>query len=216
MIFALRLASGAVNAAAAFGLPLLLGAPWPVALGLGLSCFALAWGLCSRTPTADPAPPAALAAAQKIAAAMGAPPPVFVRRLSGWGAGAVPRGAGYALALGDDVAPRHLDAVLAHEIAHFLTGDLHWEPFTDGPGRLLAPAARALPPLWVIVWPFLVFAAPLARATELRADRIAARAVPAYTEILAQISAKIGDRGSLFYPAAAARLQSARDSIGET
>jgi hypothetical protein len=61
--------------------------------------------------------------------------------------------------------------------------------------------------------PFLLLGAPLARATELRADRLAARAVPGYEAILRDVAPRMEARGTVLYPSLGTRIRhSARDS----
>jgi Zn-dependent protease with chaperone function len=121
---------------------------------------------------------------------------------------------GYGLLLGVEVDPDHREAVLAHEVAHYVRGDLFWEPFTDGPGRLLAAAASGVPPIWVIAVPFLLLGAPLARATELEADRLAAGCIPSYGRVLSAVASRMGPSRTLMYPGLSARARHvARDSM---
>jgi len=214
MIPALRAGSFAVNGAVFFGLPWLGGLPWPAAVAVAVGMFAAAWWACGRTPPSTSAPPGVVDAAARTAERMGVPPPRYVGSLPGWTAAAVRAGRGYGLLVGVEVEAGHREAVVAHEIAHFRMGDLFWEPFTDGPARLLVSAAGRVPPLWVIAVPFLVLAAPLARATELAADRLAAGCVPAYPAVLREVARKMGSAPSLFYPGLNARVRhTARDSL---
>jgi Zn-dependent protease with chaperone function len=125
----------------------------------------------------------------------------------------VRRGRGYGLLVGDALEPHHLEAVLGHEIAHHRGGDLLWEAFTDGPARLLLPAVRKVPPLVCAVFPFLLLGAPLARATELRADRLAAARIPSYPVVLAEVAKSSGGAETLLYPSLRERVRrSARHS----
>lgn len=216
MIPFLRIGALACNVAILGGVPWWFGAGLPAAAGCVAVGFALAWWACGRVPRGDEAPAEVQAAAREAARKMGAEPPRFVRTLAGWTAGAVRDGrAGYGLLLGAEVAPPHRLAVLAHEIAHVAAGDLRWEPFTDGPARVLIHALRPVPPLVVIVFPFLLFGAPLARATELRADRLAADTIPDYAAVLRSVAPKMGVRATLLYPSLARRVRhSARGSNG--
>ncbi len=214
MIALLRVCAFALNCTLVAGLALLLGAGWA---GAAVSCavfFALLWWACARAPTTGAASAEAAEAARELAARMGARAPRALWTLPGRTAAAVRAGAGYALLLGDDVAPEHVEALLAHEIAHVTTGDIFWEPFTDGPARVLLPAARACAPFWVTVLPFLLFGAPLARLTELRADRLAAAVVPSYPAVLKDFTSSRGGDASLLYPSIVERLRhAARESI---
>jgi Zn-dependent protease with chaperone function len=122
---------------------------------------------------------------------------------------------GYGLVLGEEVQPRHREAVLAHEIAHFAAGDLLWEPLTDGPARVLLETTRGL--FRVLAVPFVVAAAPLGKATELNADRLAARAFPGYADTLREVADKMGPGAGIFYPSLAQRARhAARHSKRET
>jgi hypothetical protein len=216
MIGFLRTGALTCNVTILGGVPWWLGAGLPASLACVAAGFALAWWACGRAPRGDEAPAEVQAAARDAARKMGAPPPRFVRTLPGWTAAAVRDGrAGYGLLLGAEVAPAHRLAVLAHEIAHVTTGDLRWEPFTDGPARMLVQALRPLPPLVVIVFPFLLFGAPLAHATEIRADCLAADTIPDYAAVLREVAPKMGVRATLLYPSLARRVRrSARGSNG--
>jgi len=208
MIPLLRGASLVANFALFAGVPYLAGLPVAGAVAVAASCFLASWWRCGCAPAGEPASGELLAAAAEAASRMGAPPPAYVRVLPGWTAGVVraPRRS-YGVLLGDDVAAEHRVAVLAHEIAHFTTGDLAWEPFTDGPARHLLGLSRKVPPCVVIACPFALLGAPLARATELRADRLASDAVSSYPAILRQVADKMGVRGSLLYPSLASRIR---------
>jgi hypothetical protein len=213
MIAVLRAGSFLVNLALFAGVPHLLGLGWPWALLVAAACFLGSWCACGRVARSAPASRAQEDAARRAARLLGTAAPRFVREVEGWTAAAVRRGWGYGLLVGADVAPEHHDAVLVHEIAHYSTGDLFWEPFTDGPARLLVHAAHAVPPLVVIALPFLLLGGPLARATELRADRLAAGAVPGYPAVLREVAVRMEARGTLLYPSLGARIRhSARNS----
>ncbi len=213
MIALLRLGSFLVNLALFAGVPYLLGLAVPWALVLAAALFACCWWACGHVARSAPASQAQEDAARRAARLLGVAAPRFVRSVEGWTAAAVRCGRGYGLLVGADVAPEHHDAVLVHEIAHYATGDLFWEPFTDGPARLLVHAAHRVPPLVVIAVPFLVLGAPLARATELRADRLAARAVPGYPGVLREVATRLEARGTLLYPSLRRRVRhSARNS----
>ena len=213
MIALLRAGSFLTNLAVFAGVPLLCGLAWPWAGVVAAACFSLSWWACGRAPQSETAPPGACAAAERAAERMGAEPPRFVRTVGGWTAGAVRAGSGYGLVVGDEVAPEHCEAVLAHEIAHFTTGDLLWEPLTDGPARGLLAAAHRAPPLILAALPFLVLGAPLARATELRADRLAADTVPRYAGVLRDVAARMEVRGTILYPSVGVRIRhAARDA----
>jgi len=214
MIPLLRVLSFLGNAAVFAGVPLLLGATWPVAAAIALALFGLSFWACGRAPPGTPAPADAQQAAEHAARSMALPPPRFVRTVPGWTAAAVRAGRGYGLILGADVAPRHREAVLAHEMAHFAAGDLLWEPFTDGPARVLLEATRGL--FRVTAIPFLVFGAPLARATELEADRLAVDALPGYADILREVAVKMGPGKGVLYPSLGQRVRyAARHSKGD-
>lgn len=213
MIALLRGGSLLFNLAVFLGVPCLVGLAWPWALGVAAALFLASWLACGHLPRSEAASPAQEEAARRGAARLGVAPPRFVRVVSGWTAAAVRSGRGYGILIGADIAPAHYEAVLVHEIAHYATGDLLWEPFTDGPARLLVHAAHRVPPLGVIAIPFLLLGAPLARATELRADRLAARAVPGYPAVLREVAPRMEARGTVLYPSIQARIRhSARDS----
>ncbi|MGQ0613180.1 MAG: M48 family metalloprotease [Planctomycetaceae bacterium] len=206
MIPLLRAGALLLNAGAAAALPWLLGFPWPAGAACIVACAALSrWG-CGRAPRALEGGDALLAEAVTLAELLGAPAPRFVRLLPGWTAASVRAGRGYGLLLGAAVGESERRAILAHEIAHAAAGDLFWEPFTDGPARLLMPLLRALPPFAIPLCPILVLAVPLARATELEADRRAARIVPHYARILAGIAERQGALPSLLYPSFPKRI----------
>ncbi|MHC4816782.1 MAG: hypothetical protein ACYTF8_01805 [Planctomycetota bacterium] len=213
MIALLRAGSFLVNLALFAGVPYLLGLAAPWALLVAAALFLGSSWACSRVARSAPASQAQEDAAHRAARLLGVVAPRFVRAVEGWTAAAVRCGRGYGILVGADVAAEHHDAVLVHEIAHYATGDLFWEPFTDGPARLLLHAAHTVPPLVVIAVPFLVLGAPLARATELRADRLAAGAVPGYPAVLREVAARMEARGTLLYPSLGARIRhSARNS----
>ena len=95
-------------------------------------------------------------------------------------------------------------------------GDLGWEPFTDGPARLVLRLGRVVPPLVVAGVPFLVLGLPLARATELRADRAAAVAVPTYPAAIKELVADQQVGWLSLYPSPKRRIAaSARHSREE-
>ncbi len=207
MIPFLRALSFLANTALFAAPPLLLGLGWPVAAALAAALFLLSFRACGRAPDGTPAPAEAVEAAARAAERMGAPPPRYVRTVQGWTAGAVRTRGGYGLVLGEEVSPRHREAVLAHEIAHFAAGDLFWEPLTDGPARVLLEATRGL--FRVLAVPFVVAAAPLGKVTELNADRLAARAFPGYADTLHEVADKMGPGAGLFYPSLAQRARHA-------
>lgn len=213
MIALLRLGSFLVNLALFAGAPYLLGLPAPWAFVTAAALFLGCWWACGRVTRSAPASQTQEDAAHRAARLLGVEAPRFVRAVDGWTAAAVRCGRGYGLLVGADVASEHHDAVLVHEIAHYATGDLLWEPFTDGPARLLVHAAHRVPPAVVMAVPFLVLGAPLARATELRADRLAARAVPGYPAVLRDVAVRLEARGTLLYPSLRTRIRhSARNS----
>ena len=213
MIALLRAGSLLFNFALFAGVPYLLGLAWPWALLVAGALFASTWWACGHMPRHAAASAEQEEAARRAARRLGVAAPRFVGAVEGWTAAAVRCGRGYGLLVGADVAREHHDAVLVHEIAHYATGDLFWEPFTDGPARLLVHAAHSVPPLGVIAIPFLLLGTPLARATELRADRLAARAVPGYPAVLREVAPRMEARGTLLYPSLRARIRhSARDS----
>jgi len=214
MIPLLRAGALAANVLVAAGLPLFLGSGWIASLLICVGFFVLMHWACGLIPPAHDADEATRAAAERAATLMCSGLPLFVRTVGGWTAGAARRGSRYGLILGVEVAESHREAVLAHEIAHVTTGDLSWEPFTDGPARLLLPALYRFPPILVLVFPFFLFGVPLARLTELRADALAATAIPSYPVILKEVASVVGDSGSLLYPSFPERIRhSARDSI---
>ncbi len=213
MIPLLRALSFLANTGLFAAPPLLLGFPWPAAAGLVAALFLASFWACGRAPKGAPAHAEVLAAAARARERMGVPPPRFVRTVPGWTAGAVRAGRGYGLVLGEEVAPRHREALLAHEMAHFASGDLFWEPFTDGPARVLLEATRGL--FRILAAPFLVAAVPLGKVTELNADRLAAAAFPAYAAILREVADKMGPGAGLFYPSLGQRARhAARGSKG--
>jgi hypothetical protein len=214
MIALLRVGSFLVNLAVFGGLPLALGAGWFGAGVCALACFALCWWACGLHPRGESARPESLSAAREAVRLLDAAEPEQVLECEGWVAAAVRSGRGYALLLGREIAPGHRTAVLAHEVAHVRNGDLFWEPLTDGPGRLLLSASARMPPLVVAAVPFLLLGAPLARATELRADATALRAMPSYPAVLQEVAELLGGRRSLLYPSLRTRVRlSARDSL---
>ena len=215
MIALLRAGALAANVVLLGGLPLLCGLAWPWAVASVFVFFGLSWWACGRAPAGDDASPEVCEEAASIARRLGAPPPRFVRTLPGWTAAVVRAGrGGYGVLIGAEVARGHSGAVFAHEMAHFATGDVAWEPFTDGPARLLLGAAGRVPPLVLAAVPFLVLAAPLARATELRADRLAAAVVPSYAATLAEVTDRMGRAETFLYPSLSTRVRSARNVSG--
>jgi hypothetical protein len=214
MTVLLRLGALAVNLAVAAGVPLLLGLGWASAVAVAAAFFLAVRWACGRAPAGEPADAEVTAAAEHTASRMGAPAPRSVRSVQGWTAAAVSRGrGGYVLLIGAEVPAAHRGALLAHEIAHVVEGDLAWEPLTDGPARLLLPAVRRLPPLGVAVFPFFLLGTPLARRTELQADRRAARADPSYLSVMKEVMKESDGRVSFLYPTVAQRLRaSARKS----
>ncbi len=213
MIPLLRALSFLANATLFAAPPLLLGAPWPVAAGIALALFLASFWACGRAPKGAPALAEVAEAAARAAERMGVPPPRYVRTVPGWTAGAARAGRGYGLLLGEEVAPRHREAVLAHEMAHFAAGDLFWEPLTDGPARVLVESTGGL--FRILAVPFLLAAAPLAKVTELNADRLAAAAFPSYAAILREVADKMGPGSGLFYPSLGERARhAARGSKG--
>jgi hypothetical protein len=207
MIPLLRALSFVANAALFVAPPLLLGFPWHVAAAFAAALFAISFWACGRAPDGAPAHAETVAAAARAAERMGAPPPCFVRTVPGWTAGAVRARGGYGLVLGEEVSPRHREAVLAHEIAHFAAGDLLWEPLTDGPARVLLETTRGL--FRVLAVPFVVAAAPLGKVTELNADRLAAGAFPGYADTLREVADKMGPGSGIFYPSLSQRARHA-------
>jgi len=206
MIPLLRAGALLLNAGAAAGVPWLLGFAWPASAVCLVACAALSWWGCGRSPRALEGGDAHLSEAVTLATLLGAPAPRFVRVLPGWTAASLRAGRGYGILLGAGVGENERRAVLAHEIAHAAAGDLFWEPLTDGPARLLMPLLRAFPPLAIPLCPILVLAIPLARATELEADRRAARIVPDYARILAEIAENQRAQPSLLYPSFPKRI----------
>ena len=212
---ALRIGALAINAAFVGGVALVFGATWPWALLSVVWFFLLVRWACGLAPPGEEAASELVALAGDLARRMGAGPPRFVRRLPGATAAAVRVGwSGYGLLIGEQVSARHAEAMLAHEIAHSLSGDLSWEPFTDGPARLALPVLRAFVPLWPVLFPFYLAGAPLARLTELEADRLAAAHVPSYPVVLKEVTSNDRGRASLLYPSPAQRLRhTARHSM---
>jgi len=214
MILLLRVLSFAANAALFAALPLLLGLGWPAAAAVAAALFLVFWWACGRAPEGAPAHAEVLEAAARAAERMAVRAPRFVRTVPGWIAGAVRAGGGYGLVLGEEVTPRHREAVLAHEIAHYAAGDLFWEPFTDGPARVLLETTHGL--FRVLAVPFALAAAPLGKVTELNADRLAARAFPSYAATLREVADKMGPGAGLFYPSLGQRARhAARYSKGD-
>jgi len=156
MIAFLRAGSLLFNFALFAGVPYLLGLAWPWALLVAVALFLLSWWACGHVPRNEAASAEQEESARRAAQKLGVVAPRFVGAVEGWTAAAVRCGRGYGLLVGADVAQEHHDAVLVHEIAHYATGDLFWEPFTDGPARLLVHAAHSVPPLGVIAIPFLL------------------------------------------------------------
>ncbi|MHC4956900.1 MAG: M48 family metalloprotease [Planctomycetota bacterium] len=214
MIALLRAAALVTNVAVVAGVPILLGAS-PLFAGVCLVVFfpAVAWATAHPPPSA-PAEDDVVARVRDVAQGMGAPAPHAVRMVEGASAAVGRVGFGYQLLLGRSLEARHRDAVVAHELAHVITGDLLWEPFTDGPARLFARPVCAFAPFWVLLFPFFLFGVPLARLTELRADRLAARVVESYPIVLKELTADGQGRVSLLYPPVTRRLDyAARDSL---
>jgi len=211
MILLLRALSFAANTLLFAAPALLLGLPLVVTAACVAGLFGLFWWACGRAPKGAPAHGDTLEAAARAAGRMGVKPPQFVRTVPGWTAGAVRGRGGYGLVLGEEVSPQHTEAVLAHEIAHYAAGDLFWEPFTDGPARVLLEMAGGL--FRVLAVPFLLAAGPLGKVTELNADRLAGRAFPSYAAVLREVADKMGPGSGLFYPSLGQRArQAARDS----
>jgi hypothetical protein len=210
----LRWGSLAVNVATLVGVPVLLGAPVPIALLIAVAAFAGSYRVAGRVPGGEPADAITNSVARRVAERMQLAPPRFVRRQPGWTAGAVRVRGGYGLVVGEEVEAKHREAVLAHELAHVASGDLRWEPWADGFARILTPGVRKLPPLALIVFPFFLLGAPLARITELRADDLAASCVSSYPAVIQEVAA-IADVGeTLLYPSLRARAtRSARRSL---
>ena len=214
MIGVLRWGSFALNSLVLVGVPWLLGARIELGIALAVAAFGLSYWVTGRAPSGDAVDPMTVSLAHRLAERMGLAPPRFVRRHAGWTAGAVRAGGGYGLVVGEEVEAQHREAVLAHEMAHVATGDLRWEPWADGFARILTPAVRKVPPISLIVFPFFLLGAPLARATELRADDLAARTVSSYPSVIQEV-ASIHDAGeTLLYPSLRARAnRSARRSL---
>ncbi len=210
MIALLRAGALLINVAVFAGMPLLLGASPGVAGAIAAALFALSvWG-CRRSPPAEEAPKELRDAARLLADGMGLAPPTYVRMLPGWTSAVVATGLrGYGLLLGQGVEARHHAAVLAHELAHVALGDLRWEPFTDGPLRLLIGLARRVPLFYAIVSPFSLAGIPLARATELAADGLAARHIPTYPVVLKEVASLLPRPESLLYPSLSRRIRHA-------
>lgn len=205
MIPLLRALSFLANLSLFAAPPLLLGLPWFATAGLVAALFGLSIWACGRAPEGAAAHAEALDAAACAGQRMGVPPPRYVRTVPGWTAAAVRAGRGYGLLLGEEVAPRHREAVLAHEMAHYAAGDLFWEPFTDGPARVLLESTRGL--FRILAVPFVLAAAPLAKVTELNADRLAAAALPSYADTLHEVADKMGPGAGLFYPSLGQRAR---------
>jgi hypothetical protein len=213
MILLLRLGAFALNVGFVAAAALLAGAPAPAVPAVVAALAALSWWGCGRAPAGDPAPEAIVAAARALASELGAAPPRFVCMHPGWFGAAVRDGVSYGLLLGREVREDERRAVLAHEIAHAASGDLLWEPFTDGPARLLQPVLAGFPPLALPLCPLLLLGVPLARATELAADRRAASVVPGYAAALERIAALEPRGASPLYPSIRERIRvSARNS----
>ncbi len=210
MIALLRVLSLLANFAVPFLLAFWLGAGGAWATACGVLFLAVSTWLCRRGPATPVASEECVAAARAAAQRMNAPAPRFVRTLPGWTAGVVPVWGGYGLYVGDEIESQHFERVFAHEIAHHVGGDLVWEGPTDGPGRLMLGWGRTVPPLVVIAVPFLLFGAPLARVTELRADRLATDAYPDYPALLGEVGDKMGGSSSVLYPTIDERIRSAR------
>ena len=200
MIAALRAGAFLGNLVLVFVVPLLLGASLPLAAGIAVACFALCWWACGRAPKSEPADAQSHADAEEIAAEFGVDAPRFVGVIAGNSAGVVRKGSGYAVLIGADLPAKHRRAVLAHEVAHVVQGDLFWEPLTDGPLRLLLPLVRVVPPLFLVCAPLLPFGVRLARTTELYADRLAATVVPSYPLVLHELASFGSSGNALLYP----------------
>lgn len=210
MIGLLRGLSLLVNFAVPFVVAWLCGAGAWGGVTAGLAFLLTCTWLCRRGPRAPAADEGVTKAAARAAERMGAPAPVHVRALPDWTAGAVAVRGGYGLYIGAEVEPQHREVVCAHEIAHYVAGDLAWEGCTDGPARLLLELGHRVPPLMVIAVPFLLFGAPLARITELNADRLATDAYPQFPDLLDEVGAKMGVRPTVLYPSLRVRIRSAR------
>jgi len=203
-----------VNAACFLAVPRLLGAPWWAAPPFAALCFLGSRLYARRVPEGEPADPVTSSAARRLAERIGMSHPAFVRVVPGWTAGAVLRGDGYGLVIGEEVDPAYREAILAHELAHVALGDLVWEPWTDGVARALTPAVRKLPPILLIVFPMFLLGAPLARWTELRADDFAAGLVSSYPSVLKEVASIHRSGGTLLYPSLRKRAdRSARRSL---
>jgi hypothetical protein len=214
MVALLRGAAFAVNVAVFAGVPLLLGAPNLTAALITCLGFSLSWAYATREPAGESADPVTVSLARRLAERMGLPHPAFVRHVPGWTAGAVRVRGGYGLVVGAEVDAGHREAVLAHELAHVAAGDLFWEPWTDGVARALAPTVRKVPPFLLIVFPFFVVGAPLARVTELRADDCAMGVVSTYSSVIKEVMSILGSRETLLYPSLQQRVRrSARLSM---
>ena len=207
MIALLRAGTLLVNAGVAFGLPILFDVPLTGAAGIAFLLAALSWWGCGRAPRGADAAEEIRQEAFEVAALLDTPPPQFVRALPGWTAAVVRAPGGYGLLMGRDVAKAHRQAVMAHELAHVRTGDLAWEPLTDGPIRLVAPLIQVVPPLAIAFAPLCIFGVPLARATELRADRVASARVPSYPRALQEFASSGRWRPSFLYPSLGKRLR---------
>jgi len=214
IIALLRWASLAINGIVLAGVPWLLGLPFAGAVLLAVVAFAVLYWATGRAPEGESSDPVTVSLAGRLAERMHLSPPRFVRSQPGWTAGAVRVRGGYGLVVGEEVDPHHREAVLAHELAHVSSGDLRWEPWADGFARVLTPAVRKVPPISLIVFPFFLLGAPLARATELRADDLAARYVPSYPSDIKEV-ALVKDVGeTLLYPSLKARAnRSARRAV---
>ena len=210
----LRWGSLMVNVVVLVGAPWLLGVWWPISVLFAVAVFGSVYWASGRAPVGEQADPVTVSLARRLAERMALTPPRFVRHQPGWTAGAVRVGRGYGLVIGEEVEARHREAVLAHELAHVAAGDLGWEPFTDGIARILTPTVRKLPPIALGVFPFFLLGAPLARATELRADDLAAAHVSTYPSVIKEVASIMGSRETLLYPSLEARARrSARRSM---
>ncbi len=217
MIGVLRLGALLVNVAVVAGIPLGLGAPWWGAVAALLTAAWASWILCGRAPRGERAEPLVQEQVHLVCARMEVAAPSFIELIEGCSAAVVRRRGGYGLLLGRELKPEHLVPVTAHELAHVRYGDLVWEPFTDGPARLVLRLRRLVPPVVVAGVPFLVLGLPLARATELRADRAAAAAVPTYPAAIKELVADQQTGWLSLYPSPERRIaSSARHSIGES
>ncbi len=187
MIGVLRLGALLVNVAVVAGIPFVLGAPWWGAAAALLTAACASWVLCGRAPRGERAEPLVQEQVHVVCARMAVAAPRFIELIGGRSAAVVRRRGGYGLLLGRELKPEHLASIAAHELAHVRYGDLGWEPFTDGPARLVLRLGRVVPSLVVAGVPFLVLGLPLARATELRADCAAAAAVPTYPAAIKEL-----------------------------